>query len=73
MPTETEETATPYALAGVGEKTVRKLVDAGFATREAVAAATVEEISQLPGIGEKTAERILAAARGEEATGSADL
>ncbi len=73
VPTETEETATPYALAGVGEKTVRKLVDAGFATREAVAAATVEEISQLPGIGEKTAERILAAARGEEATGSADL
>src|SRR5205814_1669592 len=36
-PTESEEAAAPYALAGVGEKTVRKLVEAGFATREAVA------------------------------------
>src|SRR5437870_5311739 len=50
---DSEEAATPYALAGVGDNTVRKLVDAGFATREALAAATVEEISQLPGIGEK--------------------
>jgi N utilization substance protein A len=68
-----EEVATvPYTLSGVGEKTVRKLVEAGFATREAVAGSTVEDISQIPGIGEKTAEKILAAARGEPTESTAD-
>ena len=56
----------PYPLAGIGEKTVRKLVDAGFGSVETLASATVEQLSEIPGIGEKTAEKILAAARGRE-------
>ncbi len=44
---------------------MRKLVDGGFATIEALAAATAEQLSEIPGIGGKTAEKILAAARGE--------
>ncbi len=63
--TEAGATPPPYELAGVGEKTVRKLVEAGFGSIEAVAAATAEQLSEVPGIGEKTAARILAAARGE--------
>jgi N utilization substance protein A len=59
------DAAVPYVLAGIGDKTVKKLVDAGFSTHEAVAAATAAELAEIPGIGEKTAEKILAAARGE--------
>jgi N utilization substance protein A len=59
------DAALPYTLPGVGEKTVRKLVEAGFATTDALAAASVEELSEIPGIGGKTAEKIVAAARGE--------
>jgi N utilization substance protein A len=64
---EEAETAVPYTLPGIGEKTIRRLVDGGFATLEALTTATPEELSELPGIGEKTAEKILAAVRGEEA------
>jgi N utilization substance protein A len=59
------ETPVPYALPGVGEKTVRKLVEAGFQTPEDLASATAERLAAIPGIGGKTAEKILAAARGE--------
>jgi N utilization substance protein A len=64
---EASDVPAPYTLTGVGEKTVRRLVDAGFATQESVASATVEQLSEVPGIGDKTAEKILAAARGESA------
>jgi N utilization substance protein A len=64
--TGSEEAAPlPYTLEGIGEKTVRKLVDAGFQTPEAVAAATTDVLSEIPGIGGKTAEKILAAARNQ--------
>jgi N utilization substance protein A len=62
------EAPLPYALGGVGEKTVRKLVEAGLLTVDAVKDASVETLSGIPGIGAKTAEKILAAARGEAVT-----
>jgi len=62
-----DETPMPYALEGIGERIVRKLVEAGFETADAVAASSVEQLSEIPGIGGKTAEKILAAARGEAA------
>src|SRR4051794_36272101 len=63
----------PYTLAGIGEKTVRKLVEAGLATQDAVAAASVDQLSEIPGIGGKTAEKILAAARGEASAAEQDV
>jgi N utilization substance protein A len=59
------DTPLPYTLAGISEKIVRKLVEAGLGSVEAVAAASAEQLSEVPGVGEKTAEKILSAARGE--------
>jgi N utilization substance protein A len=64
----TSEVSLPYTLPGVGDKTVRKLVEAGLTTAEAVRNTSVEQLSEISGIGEKTAEKILAAAREEAPT-----
>jgi N utilization substance protein A len=64
------ETPLPYTLAGISDKTVRKLVEGGFTTLESIASATADVLAELPGIGGKTAEKILAAARGGAAAGS---
>src|SRR4029079_6632245 len=64
-PADAEESAVPYSIEGVGAKTIGKLVEAGFPTVDALAAATADQLSAIPGIGEKTAEKILAAVRGE--------
>jgi transcription termination/antitermination protein NusA len=66
-----EQSPLPFELAGIGEKTVRKLVEAGFGSVEAVAGASIEQLSEVPGIGEKTAGKILAAARGESSPADA--
>jgi len=70
-PVESSEGPLPYTLAGVGEKTVRKLVSAGLTTVEAINAMSAEQLSEIPGIGDKTAAKILAAARGEAGTEAA--
>ena len=62
---ESTETALPYTLPGIGQKTVRKLVDAGMTTLATLKDTSVEQLSEIPGIGAKTAEKILAAAREE--------
>jgi len=63
--TDQPDSPLPYTLPGIGEKTVRRLVEGGFTTFESLSGATADALSELPGIGDKTAEKILAAARGD--------
>jgi N utilization substance protein A len=48
---------------GVGEKTRGLLVEGGFGDIEKIAEAGVEELSKIPGIGEKKAQAIIESAR----------
>ena len=65
----TPEQGTPsFSLPGIGDKTMAKLVEAGYGSTEALAEASVEGLSGIAGIGEKTAAKIRAAARGEAVT-----
>jgi len=50
-------------LEGVGSKTAEQLIEAGYDTVEKIAALSDEEILAIPGIGEKTAQKILLSAR----------
>ena len=50
-------------LPGVGPATARRLVEAGFVTLETIALASLGELSAVADIGEKTASRIVEAAR----------
>ncbi len=58
-------------LPGVGEKTLARLKEAGIASVQALASQTVEQLMQIQGIGEKTAQKLAAQAQaflsGEEA------
>ena len=60
-----DEGAQSFTIAGVGDKTMKRLVSAGFDTAEKIALASIDALSEVQGIGAKTAERILAAVRGE--------
>ena len=59
-----------FELPGVGAKMTARLIEAGYDDLEKMAAATVEELTQIEGVGEKTAEKIKDVAarlmRGEE-------
>ncbi|HEY2931741.1 MAG TPA: transcription termination factor NusA [Acidobacteriota bacterium] len=48
---------------GLGEKTVEKLNEAGIATVQDLLNAGPDELREIPGIGEKTAEKAITAAR----------
>ncbi|MHA1202549.1 MAG: helix-hairpin-helix domain-containing protein [Candidatus Heimdallarchaeaceae archaeon] len=47
---------------GIGPKAAKTLVDCGFNTIEKLAKATADELSQLPGIGKSTAEKMILSA-----------
>ncbi|MGI8782452.1 MAG: transcription termination factor NusA [Acidobacteriota bacterium] len=49
-------------LEGVTERMISKLQEAGYSSVEELSAATAEDLQNIPGIGEKTAEKILATA-----------
>jgi N utilization substance protein A len=74
-PDESDETPSPdfdasfdnggtnlAELDGVGPKTAEALKNSGFQTVEAIAEASLKELSSIPGIGGKTAEKIQNAA-----------
>lgn len=50
-------------ISGVGPKAAKTLVDCGFNTIEKLSKTTADELSQLPGIGKATAEKIIANAK----------
>ncbi|MFZ0273778.1 MAG: transcription termination factor NusA [Acidobacteriaceae bacterium] len=57
-------TATPIEQVGeLGESIIQKLVTAGITTVEALADMTPEQLEEIPGIGEKTLEKISVAVR----------
>ena len=67
-------------VAELGEQIIEKLVAAGITTVEALADMTPEQLEEVPGIGDRTLEKISAAVRryfgqygeGEEAAGAAE-
>jgi len=50
-------------ISGVGPKAAKTLEDCGYNTIEKLAKATSDELSQLPGIGKSSAEKIVASAK----------
>ena len=57
------KTSALEQLKGVSDKTIDLLVQAGFTNINKIAELKVEDLTTLPGIGEKTAEKIIEAAK----------
>ena len=60
---EAKKARAEMSLDGVGEKVLTLLIDAGFDSLEKIKASTVEKLTQIKGIGEKKAEKIIACAK----------
>jgi N utilization substance protein A len=58
-----KDSAALEKLEGLGEKTTALLAQAGFTNIEKLASLTAEDLTTLPGIGPKTAEKIIEAAK----------
>ena len=58
-----KEEVTLEALEGVGEKTIESLKEAGFNSCEDIVKAKIEDLTKIKGIGDKKAEKIIAAAK----------
>ena len=64
-PAGKREGGGPFSLPGVGEKLLEALIGRGFDSIKKIAQATKEQLMEVPKIGEKTAEKILAAAQSQ--------
>ncbi|MFW9852535.1 MAG: helix-hairpin-helix domain-containing protein, partial [Candidatus Thorarchaeota archaeon] len=62
-PKEIIEEVDLSLIEGIGPKTAMVLKDHGFDTVEKIAKATPEELSQTPGIGQATAEKVINSAK----------
>ncbi|MCL2484736.1 MAG: transcription termination factor NusA [Endomicrobia bacterium] len=62
-----KQTEALEQLEGIGEKTIAILVQAGFSDIERLTQLTVDDLTTLPGIGPKTAEKIIEAAKKKKA------
>ncbi|MDD4980322.1 MAG: transcription termination factor NusA [Candidatus Omnitrophica bacterium] len=60
---ETKETSTLAQLPGIGEKTIENLSAAGFKTIEDILKAKIEDLTQVKGIAEKKAKKIIEEAK----------
>lgn len=60
---EVKKTRAEMMLDGIGEKLVTSLLEAGFDSLEKIGGASVEQLTEIKGIGAKKAEKIIAAAK----------
>jgi len=60
---EAKKARAEISLEGVGEKVLSALIEAGFDSLEKIKQATVKQLMEIKGIGEKKAEKIIAAAK----------
>ncbi len=63
MPAEPQEGEPVSVLVGLGAKNEERLREAGFESIQQLAEASAEELTAIPGIGDKTAEKLISAAR----------
>ncbi len=60
---EAKKTRAQMTLDGVGEKVLDSLIEAGFDSLEKIKGASIDQLTQIKGIGTKKAEKIIEAAK----------